>query len=1049
MSRLRARLGELQKKRQLIELQLQIAEEERLLKEAEDRLKTDASRSSSAQPTRGNQGPPVQDTNSMVAAFIDSVVSPSGQTTPGTNGTVSNGHPAAANNIHPARSTLVASAPSFRPASTQPQPAARAAEVPKQNGQLKQTPPVVQTAKRPAAVVNGESTPPAKIQKLNAPAQSQAQLSAKPAQPAQQPAVVKPAVPAVQQPVMAKPPVQKPAAPAPAVQKPAVLAPAVQKPTPPQASPAAAKPAAQTVNKPAGQQPKPIPVIGESNARTSNHTPKPSTPIKLSQNAMAVLEASRQSKSAASPAQPAQPAQLNTQAKPAAQPTPVAQKPATPAKQTASAPPAQNAGQANGQPNRLANEPPTLIVMRDGVAVPISALTSPQQPKTKVFAFPPPPPMIALYRASKWDECQKFVNVMEDHFARHPAYYKDDATKIELGGRLLTPEFRNSWTAFSAQRGPTWKVYILFLSHALARNSNPKTANMLFDNATQFANQPVRHFALWLAQWEQWLPDRTPENWKMRLLSGVLPSVRIRATRPTHTFQTYEGYMMYLQAVEVSIPERKKLMVDLLGTPFVERLGVFAKDYQHLVDNPPPPAPQVPRSVPQGPRSMAQPPPKQEPKEIPKGPKPRSPSRPPRARSPSRPARARSPSRHRRPHSRDRSRSRDEFGRSRDRFPRDRSRSRYPRDYSRPAGRRSPSRPDMSRRYRSRSRSSWRGRSRSPSRRRRSPSRHRGRSPSTSSRYRASRRSRERTPPAPEPPVRGASLFDEPPARKTPAPTNNRLAPKPPPRPPIPNYHATSWMEFRNFTSNIEVHFGKSPLFYNDYHKIESGKQALAEPLLARWNAYADRIPKVSWLTFCTFLVQLLPPEGTEEESRKKYCDVVQKPSQPLRQFVFLMLRYAKCWNSKGHNRLRHLWERLDRSLQNKSKKSWQDFEDFHDFVTYLESVEADTNNGTLAEDEDVEMEDTPLPPIRARVPLPSPKPPKAREPSRPPPRGGRAASRPPPRGGATPGKGKPWKHESPAAARGGGGRGGRGRGGSDRGRGGGDRGRGGRRGRG
>ena len=791
---------------------------------------------------------------------------------------------------------------------------------------------------------------------------------------------------------------------------------------------------------------------------------------------MAVLEASRQAKPAASPAQPAQP---NAQAKPAAQPTPMPPKPSTPAKQTAPTPVAQNATQANGQPNRLANEPPTLTVMRDGVAVPISALTSPQQPKNKVFAFPPPPPMIALYRASKWDECQKFVNIMEDHFARHPAYYKDDATKIELGGRLLTPEFRNSWTAFSAQRGGTWKVYIFFLSHALARNSNPKTANMLFDNATQFANQPVRHFALWLAQWEQWLPDRTPENWKVRLLGGVLPSVRARATRPTHTFQTYESYMMYLQAVEVSIPERKKLMVELLGIPFVERLAVFSKDYQHLVDSPSPPTPQPPKSIPQGPRSMTQPPLKQEAKDIPKGPKPRSPSRPPtarspsrpaRARSPSRPARARSPSRHRRHHSRDRSGSRDEFGRSRSRYPRDRSRSRYSRDYSRPAGRRSPSRLgrgrspsrlDTSRRYRSRSRSSWRGRSRSPSRRRRSPSRHRGRSPSTSSRYRASRRSRERTPPAPEPPVRGASLFDEPPARKTPAPTNNRLAPKPPPRPPIPTYHATSWMEFRNFTSNIEVHFGKSPLFYNDYHKIESGKQALAEPLLARWNAYADRIPKVSWLTFCTFLVQLLPPEGTEEESRKKYCDVFQKPSQSLRQFVFLMLRYAKCWNSKGHNRLRHLWERLDRSLQNKSKKSWQDFEDFHDFVTYLESVEAGTVNGTLADDGDVEMEDA-LPPVRSRAPLPSPKPPQGREPSRPPPRGGRAASRPPPRGGATPGKGKPWKHESPAAARGGGARGGRGRGGGgdrggrgggDRGRGGGrgggDRGRGGRRGRG
>ncbi|KAJ5609261.1 hypothetical protein N7528_009828 [Penicillium herquei] len=216
-----------------------------------------------------------------------------------------------------------------------------------------------------------------------------------------------------------------------------------------------------------------------------------------------------------------------------------------------------------------------------------------------------------------------------------------------------------------------------------------------------------------------------------------------------------------------------------------------------------------------------------------------------------------------------------------------------------------------------------------------------------------------------------------------------------PAAPRVPTYMAGSWWEFRNFTGNIEVHFKTHANYYDDERKIEAGKGCLHEPLLARWNAYANRLPRVSWLTFCTFLVQLLPPDGTEQESRKLYCNVKQGHGQSLRDFVFLMLRYAKCWNTKDHNRLLHLWERINPSIRDQCSRTWRDFEDFHDFVTYLQSVES----GGADSDATITPAVVASPSPRSKRPPARPAP---REPSRPPPRGlsrsPRGLSRPPPR---------------------------------------------------
>ncbi|KAJ5992396.1 hypothetical protein N7451_008120 [Penicillium sp. IBT 35674x] len=163
------------------------------------------------------------------------------------------------------------------------------------------------------------------------------------------------------------------------------------------------------------------------------------------------------------------------------------------------------------------------------------------------------------------------------------------------------------------------------------------------------------------------------------------------------------------------------------------------------------------------------------------------------------------------------------------------------------------------------------------------------------------------------------------------------LSVRTPPRPTVPVYGAADWQECRNFTCSIEAHFQKFSTFYcNDETKIETGKLVLAAPLVDRWNAYTMQLPRATWLTFCTFLVELLPPDATEEECRRTYSSMKQRPTQSVRDFVFCILRYHKCWTGNNHNRLRHLWDRIVEPLKNHSEKSWKDFQDFHEFVEYL-----------------------------------------------------------------------------------------------------------------
>ncbi|KAJ5609260.1 hypothetical protein N7528_009827 [Penicillium herquei] len=598
MARLRAQIGGLRKRRQLIELQSQVAEEERLLQEAEDKLNATRTQSCEVTPAPSSeQAPPVQ------------------------KGAVPNGGVTNSGGVHPARAGLGPSASTAK--------VSQPVVTPKLNGQIKTPPAAVQSAKRPAvSVPNGLSptpavrpsaasprgdneVPPAKIQKVNpipspSPAKIQppreaptltvklpAQLAAPTTKPV--PAPVAPKTPAqisapiIKPAVSAKPPapIVKPAAPTP-------VAPNV-----------AAQPPKPQVNATA----KPIPSVTPGDDKLNKPTLQPQT----KQIPTVKLRDDHMGRPSYQP--------------PSYQPPPIGAPtgPATPAKQVPSMPVVKQNNspsctvQTNGPVIKPANNaaataasPP--VFANGGLRADRPADHNPALQANKAYTFPPPPPKVGMYQASKWDECQRFLAGLDEYFLKFPTHYSEEESRLELGARLLAPQFRNPWISFANRRGRSWKSYLTFLAHALARNSNERTATMLFSNGAQFANQPVRHFALWLIQWEPHLPNFTVHDHKLRLLNGILPSVRAKATKPHTEFNDYISYTVYLQVVENSISDRVRMLSGLTGNLFPAKLedyGIMPEESKPVIPQQPKPLPQV--RPPEQPKAQPVPKPVQQP----------------------------------------------------------------------------------------------------------------------------------------------------------------------------------------------------------------------------------------------------------------------------------------------------------------------------------------------------------------------------------------------------------------------------------------------------
>ncbi|KAJ5765500.1 hypothetical protein N7520_005059 [Penicillium odoratum] len=198
-------------------------------------------------------------------------------------------------------------------------------------------------------------------------------------------------------------------------------------------------------------------------------------------------------------------------------------------------------------------------------------------------------------------------------------------------------------------------------------------------------------------------------------------------------------------------------------------------------------------------------------------------------------------------------------------------------------------------------------------------------------------------PPAHIPPARGIPKELVPTHHKSIAPTQESPAPNKSfaPRPAVPVYEASSWSEFRNFISTLDIHFKRSDNYFcNDERKIQTGKSVISESLKDQWNAYIQQLPRATWMIFCNFLVGVLPAEGCAVKNRRAYSALQQKPNQSVGDFSLVMMRYKKCWNRRDHNPLRHLWDRVLEPIRKRSDKSWQDFDDFHEIVEHLVNVE-------------------------------------------------------------------------------------------------------------
>lgn len=189
-----------------------------------------------------------------------------------------------------------------------------------------------------------------------------------------------------------------------------------------------------------------------------------------------------------------------------------------------------------------------------------ASIASPTWPPSSVKRLPPIP-NFPIYQGKTWDELRLFIDNIESHLSTDPAY-SPDARKVELGVLFLHNSLRENWHHHNSEYGNSWSSYRRFLAHHLSRFQNPATARKLFGLARQLNEQPVRHFALWLMQWEPHLPSATDHGLMGRLYKGVLPCIKYRAHEPPTQFRDFDCYVAYLQVIEKDIPERSSLVPD-------------------------------------------------------------------------------------------------------------------------------------------------------------------------------------------------------------------------------------------------------------------------------------------------------------------------------------------------------------------------------------------------------------------------------------------------------------------------------------------------------
>ncbi|KAJ5788754.1 hypothetical protein N7457_003744 [Penicillium paradoxum] len=168
---------------------------------------------------------------------------------------------------------------------------------------------------------------------------------------------------------------------------------------------------------------------------------------------------------------------------------------------------------------------------------------------------------------------------------------------------------------------------------------------------------------------------------------------------------------------------------------------------------------------------------------------------------------------------------------------------------------------------------------------------------------------------------------------------------QPPPVPNVPVYNGRALGEFKNFTMGLERHFDKYPEWFKvEERKVNRALKHVALNLEDEWKRQIRHIPaeKISYGSFCTFLIHQLQNGVYPEIAKARYKDSYQRPAQSVTDFSNWMQQWVPHFpnNDSERDRMRHLFEHLMNRVRNEADKTHLDFDNYYDFVEYLQQVE-------------------------------------------------------------------------------------------------------------
>lgn len=154
-------------------------------------------------------------------------------------------------------------------------------------------------------------------------------------------------------------------------------------------------------------------------------------------------------------------------------------------------------------------------------------------------------------------------------------------------------------------------------------------------------------------------------------------------------------------------------------------------------------------------------------------------------------------------------------------------------------------------------------------------------------------------------------------------------------------YRASSLRECKDLIADLETQFSDKPQSYKlNVHKIQLGETYLSDSQLERWKLQRREFIEPSWTLFRLLLAELIADIVPAEVARSKYTDSSQGKGETVLNYALYLQTFAPHFNSAHHNRLRHLWDRVNSELKGMADRNWEGFQTYHQFLDFLIKIE-------------------------------------------------------------------------------------------------------------